>query len=58
MQKRKNFEESQKKISHNILSVEKAEEEFDWDQVKIPGLVVKGSAPQEMMTMYKFFILI
>ena len=52
IQKRKNYEENQKKIGQNILNIEKSEEEFDWDQVKIPGLTIKGSAPQEMMVMY------
>jgi len=51
IQKRKNYEENQKKIGQNILNIEKNEEEFDWDQVKMPGLTVKGSTPQEMMTM-------
>lgn len=55
IQKRKNHEENQLKIGQNIIKIEKTEEEFDWEQVKIPGLVVKGSAPQEMMTMYFFF---
>ena len=57
-QKRKNYEENQKKIGLNILNIEKNEEEFDWEQVKIPGLTVKGSTPQEMMTMYNPIILI
>ena len=52
IQKRKNYEENQQKIGQNILNIEKTEEEFDWDQVKIPGLAIKGSTPQEMMTSY------
>lgn len=52
LQKRRNYEENQQKIGQNILNIEKTEEEFDWDQVKIPGLAVKGSTPQEMMTSY------
>ncbi len=57
LQKRRNYEENQLRIEQNILTVEKKEEEFDWEQVKIPGLVVKGSAPQEMMTTYDFYLM-
>lgn len=49
--KRLNEEQSKVRMKENEISM-KAEEEFDWDSLKMPDLVVKGSVPQFMMVKY------